>query len=303
MSTPSGIEVRPARLSDRRRLDEFLSRAARGPGAEEAGAFSNAPVSNHILAIRDDAVVGACLFIPGAGRCAALQPPRLLEWDEHVAADLYSAAAARSYCRDGARLIQALVEPDGGPLAAALERAGFERLAMLAYLRRDVMPEERDTPLAADIKWRRYWLLRHGQFARTIALTYHDSLDCPGLAGLRTVDDAITTHRRTGIFCPYAWHLAIQGGEAVGVILVNNLHGRGEVAYLGVASAARRRGIGRALVARAIHDTAVMGLPMIGLAVDVANTPAMRLYEETGFREIRRRLAYFIPASGLEALK
>ncbi len=303
MSTPSGIEVRPARLLDRRRLDEFLSRAARGPGAEETSGFSNVPLSNHILAIRDEAVIGACVFVPGAGRCAALQPPRLLEWDDDLAGSLYRAAAARAFNRDGARLIQALIGPEGGPLATALQRAGFERLAMLAYLRRDVMPEERDTPLPAGLKWRRYWRLRHGQFARTIALTYQDSLDCPGLAGLRTVDDALATHKRTGIFCPYAWHLVIQGGEAVGVVLVNNMHGRGEVAYLGVTAAARRRGIGRALVARAIRDTAAMGLPMIGLAVDVANTPAIRLYEETGFREIRRRLAYFIPASRLDTLR
>jgi ribosomal protein S18 acetylase RimI-like enzyme len=52
-------------------------------------------------------------------------------------------------------------------------------------------------------------------------------------------------------------------------------------------------------VARAVRTTIEMGLPMMGLAVDVANTPAMRLYEKAGFREIRRRLAHFIPVTGL----
>jgi ribosomal protein S18 acetylase RimI-like enzyme len=74
------------------------------------------------------------------------------------------------------------------------------------------------------------------------------------------------------------------------------------VVYLGVVPASRQRGIGRALVMRAVRDTANLGLPQIGLAVDVANTPAMRLYEKMGFREIRQRLAYFIPASRFDEL-
>lgn len=84
--------------------------------------------------------------------------------------------------------------------------------------------------------------------------------------------------------------------------LVNNFLGRGELVYLGVVPEARGRGIGRALLAQAIRDTAEMGLPQMGLAVDVANQPAVRLYEEAGFKEIRRRQAWFIPKEGLSAL-
>ena len=84
--------------------------------------------------------------------------------------------------------------------------------------------------------------------------------------------------------------------------LVNNFLGRGELVYLGVVPEARGRGIGRALLAQAMRDTAEMGLPQMGLAVDVANQPAVRLYEEAGFKEIRRRQARFIPKEGLSAL-
>ncbi len=120
---------------------------------------------------------------------------------------------------------------------------------------------------------------------------------------MRTVDETITTHKHTGLFCPRSWRLALKGGRPVGVGLVNNLRGAGELVYLGVVPEARRQGVGRTLLAQAIRDTAAMGLPQIGLAVDIANTPALRLYEAWGFREIRRRLAFFVPAAGLETLQ
>jgi GNAT superfamily N-acetyltransferase len=301
MNETSGIEVRPAARPDADRLAEFFNPPWAGPGAADAAAaFQPSAIADYVVAARAGTIVGACRFVTGAGRCAVVPPPRLETWDEALAARLLRAAAARVHSRDGARLIQTLVEPQGAqPLVAALERAGFERLAVLAYLRRPVRPEEQNLALPPGIKWRHYWRLRHRQFARTLLATYGSSLDCPGLAGLRSVDDAITTHKATGLFCRRAWHLLLMGGEPLGVVLLNNIQGRGEVVYLGVVPAARRRGLGRALVARAIRDTAAMGLPQMGLAVDVSNAPAMRLYEKTGFSEIRRRLAYFIPASRL----
>jgi ribosomal protein S18 acetylase RimI-like enzyme len=297
MTDPNSIEVRPARRSDARALGEFLARVG------EPLAATDAMRENRIVAVGGGDILGACHFLASPGRCAVVLAPRLPEWDTALAARLLRAAAARVSVRDGARLIQVLTEPDGSqPLVAALEQAGFERLSVLAYLRRAVEPGERDLKLPPELRWRKYWRLRHGQFARTIAATYADSLDCPRLAGLRTVDDAVATHKHTGIFSPRSWSLALRGGEPVGVVLVNNLQGRGDVVYLGVVPGARRRGIGRALVMRAARDTAEMGLPQMGLAVDVSNVPAMWLYEKEGFREIRRRVAYFIPAAGLEAI-
>jgi mycothiol synthase len=303
MSVTIAIEVRPARRADTPRLAALHAAPCAGPTAGEMSAFNASAFADFVVASRGEEILGACRFIAGSGRCANVLLPRLTEWDEAIAARLLRAAAARVNLRDGARLIQVLAEPQAtGTLAAALAQAGFEKLALLAYLRRHVRPEERQAPLPPDLSWRTYWRLRHGLFARTITATYAESLDCPGLVGLRTVEDAITTHKHTGIFRARTWRLAMAGGEPVGVVLLNNLQGRGDVIYLGVAPAARKRGIGQALVMRAVRDTAAMGLPQIGLAVDVSNTPAMRLYERTGFQETRRRLAYFIPAARLEEL-
>ena len=303
MSVTIAIEVRSAHRADTPRLAALHAAPCAGPTAGEMSAYHESAFADFVVASRGDEILGACRFISGSGRCANVLLPRLTEWDESLAARLLRAAAARVNLREGARLIQVLIDPQAaGTLAAALEQAGFEKLALLAYLRRHVKPEERQTPLPPDLGWRRYWRLRHTSFAQTIAATYEESLDCPGLVGLRTVNDAITTHKHMGIFSARAWNLATAGGKPVGVVLLNNLQGRGDVVYLGVVPAARHSGIGKVLVMRAIRDTAAMGLPQIGMAVDVSNTPAMRLYERTGFLETQRRLAYFVPASRLDGL-
>lgn len=290
------IEVRPARSKEARRAADLFLRLPARPGAQ-AGTDSAllADSRNHVVAVRGKDIVGSCVFAPSPGRCAIVLEPHLLEWDADLAARLLTEAAAQA-CRKGARLIQSLTGAEGDDrLDAALAAAGFAHLAVLSYMRRPIRPADHDLGLPADIEWRSYSRFRRRLFAEAITATYEGSLDCPGLAGLRTVRDALATHKNTGEFHPKAWNVALVASRPVGVELVNNLYGRGELVYLGVAAAARGRGIGRALLARAIRDTAAMGLPRVGLAVDTSNEPAVRLYEGMGFQEIRRRLAWFVP--------
>lgn len=305
MNDESPILIRPARPSDLVPLVEFLQAAPRSPVASSApSTYATVDAANRLVALRAGEIVGAIRYVPGAGHAAAVLPPRLGRWDARLAAALFRAAAARARRRHRARLIQTLLEPDGAdPAACALERAGFRRLAMLLYMRRPVCEDDRHLPLSDRIVWRRYTRLRHRKFADTIRATYRDSLDCPGLRGLRTVHDAIRTHKQTGRFRPKRWRLAVLGRSAVGVAMVNDLRGRGELVYLGVVPEARGGGIGRDLLHRAIRDTAEMGFGQMGLAVDADNTPALRLYRCAGFAETHRRLAYFVPRENLDALE
>ncbi|MFO8014462.1 MAG: GNAT family N-acetyltransferase [Phycisphaerae bacterium] len=304
MTDDSPISIRPTRSGDLVPLVEFLQAAAPGPAARPPGTVAAIDSPNRLVALRAGEVVGTIRYIPGAGHTAAVLPPRLIHWDDALAAALFRACAAHARRRHRARLIQTLLEPGGAdPAIAALERAGFARLAMLLYMRRAVVEEDRRLPLSEEIVWRAYSRLRHRKFAETIAATYRDSLDCPGLRGLRTVHDAIRTHKHTGCFRSKHWHLAVLGRSPVGVVLVNELRGRGELVYLGVVPAVRGGGLGRDLVHRAIRETAEMGLGEIGLAVDADNTPAVRLYRAAGFEETHRRLAYFVPGENLDTLE
>ena len=258
------------------------------------------PAAAHtVVAVRAGEIVGVCGWAPGAGRCATVVAPRLAEWDEVVASRLIR-GAVRASAEAGARFIQAATEPEGrSALARAIARAGMERLAVLAYLRRAVTEVDARTAGPKGIVWKRWTPWRRRQFARTIERTYEGSLDCPAMAGLRTAQDALATHRATGVFRAWAWHLAMEGGEAVGVVLASEVEGRGDLVYLGVVPEARGRGVGRALLVQAIRDTARMGLPVLTVAVDTANGPAVRLYAGAGFKEVRRRLVWFVPGERL----
>jgi len=301
MNGSSPITIRPARPGDLAALVEFLQSAGQTPC--DPSAVATIEPGNRLVALRAGDIVGTIRYTPGAGHTAAVVPPRLGRWDEDLAAALLRAAAGRARRRHGSRLIQTLLEPDGAdPAIAALERAGFGRLATLLYMRRAVDEEDRRLPLSDRIAWRRYTRLRKGEFADAIAETYRESLDCPGLRGLRTVHDAVRTHKHTGRFRPKRWRLAVLDASPVGVAMVNEMRGRGELVYLGVVPEARGIGLGRDLLRRAIRDTAEMGHETMGLAVDADNAPAVRLYRAAGFAETHRRLAWFVPRGNLDAL-
>ncbi len=303
MNDEASITIRPSAPDDLVPLIEFLQAAPSGPGAAPPGRVTAVESPNRLVAVRAGEVIGTIRYVPGAGHTAAVVPPRLLEWDETLASALFRSCAARARRRHKARLIQTLLDPDGAaPATCALERAGFTHLAALVYMRRAVTDDDRHLPLSDEIVWQRYTRLRHRKFADTIAETYRDSLDCLGLRGLRPVHDAIRTHKHTGRFRPKRWHLAVLGRSPLGVVMVNELRGRGELAYLGVVPQARGSGLARDLLHRGIRDTAEMGRTEMGLAVDAANAPAVRLYRAAGFEETHRRLAYFVPKANLDAL-
>ncbi len=61
----------------------------------------------------------------------------------------------------------------------------------------------------------------------------------------------------------------------------------GAVQNLGVVPAYRRRGLGKALLARAMEGFRDAGLSEVYLEVTADNTPAIRLYEQLGFSVVR----------------
>lgn len=63
---------------------------------------------------------------------------------------------------------------------------------------------------------------------------------------------------------------------------------------------ARRRGLGRALVAEAVDLARLDGADRMLLEVAATNAPAIQLYRSAGFVEISRRRGYYRP--GVDAL-
>jgi len=87
--------------------------------------------------------------------------------------------------------------------------------------------------------------------------------------------------------------VAIEDGRAVGYVLARQAADEAEILNLGVAPAARRRGIGRALVREGLAALAARGAEQVFLEVRESNAAARALYAEFGFAEVGRRRGYY----------
>ena len=84
--------------------------------------------------------------------------------------------------------------------------------------------------------------------------------------------------------------------EPLGFVLGRTNHARAEVLSLGVAPAARERGIARALMKAAIDRVSRRGLRALYLEVAEDNAAAQRLYRALGFAPVGRRPGYYARA-------
>ena len=93
-----------------------------------------------------------------------------------------------------------------------------------------------------------------------------------------------------------AW--LVEAGAPVGMSLVRIVAGEGEVLTLGVAPAARRQGVGDALVAAAVVAATARGADSLFLEVAADNAAAQALYAKAGFAAAGRRAGYYRRAGG-----
>ncbi|QDU20901.1 GNAT family N-acetyltransferase [Urbifossiella limnaea] len=144
-----------------------------------------------------------------------------------------------------------------------------------------------------------HWLPWHdsllGTHAEVKALSFLDELDTavfPCLGSLAGCHDLMTAIRTRPGFCPQAtWlvgttpdHAALARG-CVGTIqgLIDDA-GHGGVQNIGVLPELRGRGIGRALLLKALAGFAAVGVKRVFLEVTALNEPAVRMYRSIGFR-------------------
>lgn len=86
-------------------------------------------------------------------------------------------------------------------------------------------------------------------------------------------------------------------GDA-GFLLGRAVAGEAELLTLAVAPEARRRGLGRKLVARFLYQAQLRGAGQAFLEVSAANPAAIALYESAGFTQAGLRSGYYRDAAG-----
>jgi ribosomal protein S18 acetylase RimI-like enzyme len=249
-------------------------------------------------------MLGATLLVPNHGATAMLFVGQATGWRDPSAVVALVRAVCDGPGRQGVSVVQSLVEPGQVIEGQVLERAGLKRLAKLIYMQRNIEPGEHRVPRPASLGGCRsprvvtYSKQTHADFARAIEASYVQTLDCPGLVGMRKIDDIITGHQGTGRFDPRNWLAYFdQDNEPIAVLLLAQVAQGGghELVYLGVAPAYRGKGIGGALMSYAVSEAARQGGSKLYLAVDDRNDPAVRLYNAMGFRASTRKVAYVLP--------
>jgi mycothiol synthase len=241
---------------------------------------------------------GALVCVPLTGASGLVWPPQSAAAKDRQAVEDALARSACAWLRGhGAKLAQALLPPDEADLAAPLLRNGFRHVTRLHYLRRDLHNLAHPLPSAATTPALTYHPYRDGviqPFQQTLLRTYRGTLDCPELNGVRDVAEIIEGHEGQGMHDPERWWLAEEAGKPVGVLLTADVPELGgwDLSYVGVVPEARGRGVGNALICKALHEARTAGESQLTLAVDARNQPARHLYERLGFEATEEREVY-----------
>jgi GNAT superfamily N-acetyltransferase len=259
---------------------------------------------NLIVALDGRQVVGAVLAVRRPGAAAFLWPPAARGGaDEQALAVALLQTVASRVDAQGVKFTQCLLDLENSRIRATLERGGFPYVTDLVLLSRSLranLSPATEKNLAPFV----YSDALHSSFAHLVERTYDGTLDCPILARFRGGSESLEAHRATGKFSPEAWRLYRSQGVPVGVLLLAEHPERDvwEVAYLGVVPEARGRGFGRAILHDGLALAKESGRATIEIAVDAENSPALRIYREAGFTEVRRFAVHLrikeVPSTG-----
>jgi GNAT superfamily N-acetyltransferase len=261
-----------------------------------------------VAQLEDGSVGEVAQVVPSSGRTAgvylapvwrASQDPRWVQQQRTAVIGAACEALARGEYGETV-LAQGLLEPLETEAAGAYLDAGFEKLAELGYLRRDISRFARyDRP-----DWSRIgvrvtrmsempWDTGQALLVRAMEASYTGTLDCPALCGMRTVDDVLASHKSVGAFDPSLWWLVSIDGRPEGCMLLSRFpaHDTVELVYLGVGPGLRGKGIGAGLIELALAELQALGEKSLACAVDLNNAPALTLYKRARFKEFARRVA------------
>ena len=247
------------------------------------------------------AVRYAALVIPAAGRSSMLFMSPLVEKSaQPVMAALVKTLLA-SQSPGKTIMLQTLLDPGQTIAKQAALDAGFIDLAELMYMQKrlDTSLGLSQMPLADQNITAIHWQDKHHDlFARAISSSYIDTQDCPGLLGIRPINDVLAGHKATGIFTPNLWHVFYQENDPVAVLLLSPLpNNQGcELVYLGLSPNYRGKGYASKILQWGMRLASNANQKKMLLAVDRSNQPALHLYKSLGFAQsgIKDALIYTV---------
>ncbi len=254
-------------------------------------------LSRQIVVTQDDRVIFTCCFIPHQGGSAFLFTSNcssLSGADKEFAVEALRQMRQWA-CDDGCNLLQLLLETDDIVSQEICLRSGFRQLTELLYLYRLMDNPIPRTSLIKGVSWQGYDQQHHELFKHVVSQTYVDSLDCPELEGLRTMDETIEAHMSAGEFDPSLWKILLLNDEPAGVMLLSALSDKItiELTYMGLLPQVHGQGLGKYLLKSVLAEVLKHKKTNITLAVDSRNHIAVQLYRKYGFKDLFRRNAIY----------
>ena len=244
------------------------------------------------IATRAGRILYAICPVPLPGRTVMLLSGTPADPQQREAADALLQQMVAEYAQSDNALLQVLIDPEDTAQLAMYRTAGFTQLAELIYLECPGRILEYRLP---EDGWQllTYAPQRHELFARAVLASYEQTLDCPRLNGLRSIEDVIIGHKAAGEFEPRNWMVLMQEQVPCGVLLLSRIPASDalELTYVGLARFARGRGIASELLKLAIGRTVELGCRRLTTAADSLNKPALTMYVRAGMQRVGSRLA------------
>ena len=120
--------------------------------------------------------------------------------------------------------------------------------------------------------------------------SFADCIDCRLFASFADPAGCAYTlneiRRKTGFMPEATWLIAGAPGACATIQCIKEGWGYGSIQNVGVIPSCRGKGLGEALVLRALHSFAACGLRKASLEVTAENVAAFRLYLRLGFRKM-----------------
>ena len=252
---------------------------------------------NLLGAYRGQRLVGAVFFQSRSGRVGLAGLPGTLDQEPVETAESLLRAAVERLAAAGARLRCLFVEDPTPRETTLLVRTGFEHLAQFLSL---AAPESQfpSQPPPSVLTFEPYTAEGHQRLVTVMAATCLQTLDCPALAALRSVEDTLADYRQLGPFDPGRWLIVRSAGGDVGCLLLAD-HPRSqdmELSYVGLTPGSRGNRWGLEIVRHAQWLARQAGRRRLVLIVDEANLPARKMYAEAGF-DAWRKQDFFVNVS------
>jgi len=291
--TDASLCIRPAESPDQQCLAVELLCSEDPPESRQEQArrlLAGEPSGGLFLAWRRDQPVGSVLARGLAGRAGAVWAPRTIaDAPPTTAIDLLNQAVGHLRS-SGVAVAQAQLPSNEGEDAKRFQVAGFQPFCRLLYLT-SVSEDFPNEPPTTRLELECYSPANHRRLAHIVASTYDETLDCPGMNGLREIKDVLEGYQATGEFDASRWLIARHEGRDVGCLLLaaHAEDGMWELVYQGIVPAARGQRFGMDLTRYAQWRTRQAGVAQLVLAVDAANEPALRIYAAAGFTSWEQR--------------